>query len=71
MSEEQAVVTLLNRMKSVHGDRAGAECFATAAWSERLGFSEVARLWQAAGERGTGPAASSTGTAPSAGTGTE
>ena len=62
MSEEQAVVTLLNRMKSVHGDRAGAECLATAAWSERLGFAEVARLWQAAGERGITHTASRTDT---------
>lgn len=54
MSQERAVDILISRMERLYGSRAPAECLATAFWSERQGFADVARLWQAAAEGMTG-----------------
>ena len=55
--DERAVATLAQRMKFIHGERAAAECMATAFWSEKQGFTDIAPLWQAASEavRAPGP----------------
>jgi len=60
MSYERAVATLAQRMKLIHGERAAAECLATAFWSEKQGFTDIAPLWQAAGEAVIAPGTSRT-----------